>query len=58
MNDLFKPHQCPRCFGLFKVGDRFWNDGSNVYHWWCWVDKSKAAMTPNAGNKPPQVGLD
>jgi len=51
MNDLLKPHQCPRCFGLFKIGDRFWNDGSNVYHWWCWVDKSKDAMTPNAGVK-------
>ena len=41
MNDLFKPHQCPRCFGLFKVGDRFWNDSGTVYHWLCWVNKSK-----------------
>ena len=41
MNDLFKPHQCPRCFGLFKVGDRFWNDSGNVYHWVCWVNKTK-----------------
>ena len=39
MNDLLKPHQCPRCFGLFKVGDRFWNDSGTVYHWFCWVDK-------------------
>lgn len=36
-----KPHQCPRCFGLFKVGDRFWNDSGTVYHWICWVNKSK-----------------
>ena len=43
MNDLFKPHQCPRCFGLFKVGDRFWNDSGTVYHWLCWVNKSKEA---------------
>ena len=41
MNDLLKPHQCPRCFGLFKVGDRFWNDSGTVYHWWCWVKKQK-----------------
>jgi hypothetical protein len=41
MNDLFKPHQCPRCFGLFKVGDKFWNDSGTVYHWICWVNKSK-----------------
>jgi len=41
MNDLFKPHQCPRCFGLFKVGDRFWNDSGTVYHWTCWVNKTK-----------------
>jgi len=41
MNDLFKPHQCPRCFGLFKVGDRFWNDSGTVYHWLCWVNRSK-----------------
>lgn len=41
MNDLFKPHQCPKCFGLFKVGDRFWNDSGTVYHWICWVNKSK-----------------
>ena len=34
-------HQCPRCFGLFKVGDRFWNDSGTVYHWICWVNKSK-----------------
>ena len=42
MSDLFKPHQCPRCFGLFKVGDRFWNDSGTVYHWVCWVNKTKA----------------
>lgn len=41
MSDLFKPHQCPRCFGLFKVGDRFWNDSGTIYHWICWVNKSK-----------------
>lgn len=41
MNDLFKPHQCPRCFGLFKVGDRFWNDNGTVYHWVCWINKQK-----------------
>jgi len=41
MNDLFKPHQCPRCFGLFEVGDRFWNDSGIVYHLMCWVNKSK-----------------
>jgi hypothetical protein len=41
MNDLFKPHQCPQCFGLFEVGDRFWNDSGTVYHWVCWVNKSK-----------------
>ena len=36
-----KPHQCPRCFGLFKVGERFWNDSGTVYHLICWVNKSK-----------------
>jgi len=41
----FKPHQCPRCFGLFKVGDRFWNDSGTVYHWVCWVNKSKEKNT-------------
>ena len=41
MNDLLKPHQCPRCFGLFKVGDRFWNDGGTVYHFMCWINKTK-----------------
>ena len=41
MNDLLKPHQCPRCFGLFKVGDRFWNDSGTVYHWVCWVNNLK-----------------
>ena len=41
MNDLFKPHQCPRCFGLFEVGDRFWNDGGTVYHLMCWINKTK-----------------
>ena len=45
MNDLFKPHQCPRCFGLFEVGDKFWNDGGTVYHWWCWVKKQKEKKT-------------
>ena len=40
MNDLFKPHQCPRCFGLFEVGDRFWNDGGTVYHLMCWINKT------------------
>jgi len=37
----FKPHQCPRCFGLFAVGDRYWNDEGTVYHWICWVNKLK-----------------
>jgi len=46
MNDLFKPHQCPRCMGLFKVGDRFWNDSGTVYHWGCWVNKSEHDTTP------------
>jgi hypothetical protein len=41
----FKPHQCPRCFGLFKVGDRFFNDNGTVYHWTCWVNKSKDKNT-------------
>jgi len=41
MNNLFKPHQCPRCYGLFKVGDRFWNDSGTVYHWMCWINKLK-----------------
>jgi predicted nucleic acid-binding Zn-ribbon protein len=41
MNDLFKPHQCPRCLDLFKVGDRFFNDGGTVYHWTCWLNKFK-----------------
>ena len=41
MNDLFKPRQCPRCFGLFKVGDRFFNDNGTVYHWTCWLNKFK-----------------
>ena len=45
MNDLFKPHQCPRCFGLFKVGDRFWNDGGTVYHLMCWINKTKEQST-------------
>jgi len=38
---IFKPHQCPRCFGFFKEGDRFFNDEGTVYHWMCWVQKSK-----------------
>lgn len=42
---IFKPHQCPRCFGLFKVGDRFFNDEGTVYHWMCWVNKSKEKNT-------------
>jgi hypothetical protein len=50
MSDLFKPHQCPRCFGLFKVGDRFWNDSGNVYHWVCWVNKSKEKTDDRAIN--------
>ena len=45
MNDLFKPHQCPRCFGLFNVGDRFFNDSGTVYHWVCWVNKSEEKNT-------------
>ena len=45
MNDLFKPHQCPRCFGLFEVGDRFWNDGGTVYHLMCWINKTKEQST-------------
>jgi len=45
MNMLFKPHQCPKCFGLFKVGDRFWNDNGTVYHWMCWVNKQKERNT-------------
>jgi hypothetical protein len=47
MNDLFKPHQCPRCFGLFNVGDRFWNDSGTVYHWLCWVNKPKEKFRPS-----------
>lgn len=41
MNDLFKPHQCPRCFGLFKIGDKFWNDSGTIYHLMCWINKTK-----------------
>ena len=45
MNNPYAPHQCPRCFGLFKVGDRFWNDSGTVYHWSCWVNKRKEKNT-------------
>ena len=45
MNDLFKPHQCPRCFGLFDVGNRVWNDGGTVYHLMCWFNKTKEQNT-------------
>ena len=41
MDDLFKPHQCPRCFGLFDVGNKVWNDGGTVYHLMCWINKTK-----------------
>lgn len=44
-----KPHQCPRCFGLFAVGDRYWNDEGTVYHWICWVNKSKEKTDDVAG---------
>lgn len=45
MNNPYATHQCPRCFGLFKVGDRFWNDSGTVYHWSCWVNKRKEKNT-------------
>jgi Zn-finger nucleic acid-binding protein len=41
MNDLFKPHQCPRCFGLFDVRKKVWNDRGTIYHLTCWFNKTK-----------------
>ncbi len=66
MNNPYATHQCPRCFGLFKVGDRFWNDSGTVYHWSCWVNKGKekntaidlAKATPPKAEKQEPVALD
>ena len=45
MNDLFKPRQCPRCFGLFNVESMVWDDGGTIYHLMCWFDKTKEQNT-------------